>query len=146
VSDRNLDALCPVDGFVVVTPCQQAAARNFSLSSSTRMAPKERAVEGSLKTDSLTTKFRCFEMMTENAKQFSRNFLQYKVLRTLRPVRGYAPAVSRINRDIRIGGSLVVKGDALIHGLCLVAWPVGSERRIHRLHHVITHSSLTRRH
>jgi hypothetical protein len=146
VSDRNLDALCPVDGFVVVTPCQQAASNNFSLSSSTRIAPQRRAVEGSLKIDSLTTKFRCFKVMTENAKRFSRNFLQYKVLRTLREERGYAPNVSRINRDIRIGGSLVVKGDALIHGLCLVAWPVGSERRIHRLHHVITHSSLTRRH
>jgi hypothetical protein len=146
VSDGSLDALCPVDGFAVVTPCQQAASNNFSLSSSTRMAPKERAVEGSLKTDSLTTNFRCVEVMTENAKRFSRNFLQYKVLRTLRAERGYAPNVGRINRDIRIGGSLVVKGDALIHGLCLVAWPVGSERRIHRLHHVITHSSLTRRH
>ena len=40
----------------------------------------------------------------------------------------------RINGEFPYGSSSAVKGDAVIHGPRLVAQPVGSEWRIHRLH------------
>ena len=43
---------------------------------------------------------------------------------------------TRISRDLPFGSSLAVKGDALIHGPCLVARPVRSEWRNHRPYRV----------
>ncbi len=67
----------------------------------------------------------------------SENFLQYKVLRFWQVGQYSPPHLVRIKREARFGGSLAANGDALIHGPNLVAWPVGSEWRNHRLHRAV---------
>jgi hypothetical protein len=64
-------------------------------------------------------------------------FLFYKVLRFLQAGHCIPPRLIRINRQLRIMSYLAVKGGVLIRGLNLVAWPAGSERRNHPLHHVV---------
>lgn len=60
-------------------------------------------------------------------------FVQYKVLRFWQVGQSNPPHLVRIKQGTDFLSSLAVKGDALIHWLNLVAWPVGSERRNHRL-------------
>jgi hypothetical protein len=67
----------------------------------------------------------------------SENLLQYKVLRFWQVGQYSPPHLVRIKREARFGGSLAANGDALIHGPNLVAWPVGSEWRNHRLHRAV---------
>jgi hypothetical protein len=62
----------------------------------------------------------------------SENFLQYKVLRFRRKGHCSSPQLACISSGFLSGNSLVVKGDALIHGPRLVARPVGSEWRTRR--------------
>jgi hypothetical protein len=77
--------------------------------------------------------------------QFHRSsVLLYQVLRFLRTGPRVSPRPIRTNRDLQVGTSLVLEGDVLIHGPFLVAWPVGSEWRIHRLHHSQLSEPLTR--
>jgi hypothetical protein len=52
-----------------------------------------------------------------------------KVLRFWQKGRSSSPRLVRINSGFLSGNSLAVKGDALIHGPCLVARSVGSEWR-----------------
>ena len=59
-------------------------------------------------------------------------FLIQKVLRFWQVGRRSSHRLLRINSDSHFGNSLAVKGDALIHGPCLVARPVGSEWRTRR--------------
>jgi hypothetical protein len=61
------------------------------------------------------------------------HFVQYKVLRFWQVGLSNPPHLVRIKQGIDFMNSLAVKGDALIHGPNLVAWPMGSERRNHRL-------------
>jgi hypothetical protein len=58
-----------------------------------------------------------------------RAFLFNKVLRFRQKGQRSSPQLVRISRGLLFGSSLVVKGDALIHGPTLVAQPVGSEWR-----------------
>ena len=60
-----------------------------------------------------------------------------KVLRFWQAGRSTPPRLLRINRDLPAGSTLAVKGEALNHGLHLVAWSVGSERRNHHLHQAV---------
>jgi hypothetical protein len=57
-----------------------------------------------------------------------------KVLRFWQKGQRSSPQLVRISSGLLFGGSLVVKGDALIHGPTLVARPVGSEWRTRHLH------------
>jgi hypothetical protein len=59
-------------------------------------------------------------------------FLIQKVLRFWQKGRSSSPLLVRINSGFLSGNSLAVKGDALIHGLRMVARPVGSEWRTRR--------------
>jgi len=61
-----------------------------------------------------------------------RKFLIQKVLRFWQKGRSSSPRLARISSGFLSGNSLVAKGDALIHGPCLVARPVGSEWRTRR--------------
>ena len=61
-----------------------------------------------------------------------RELLNQKVLRFCRKGRSSSPQLARINSGFLSGKSLAAKGDALIHGPCLVARPVGSEWRTRR--------------
>jgi hypothetical protein len=54
------------------------------------------------------------------------------VLRFWQKGRSSSPQLARISSDFLSGNSLAAKGDALIHGPCLVARPVGSEWRTRR--------------
>ena len=56
-------------------------------------------------------------------------FLIQKVLRFWQKGRSSSPRLVRISSGFLSGNSLAVKGDALIHGPCLVARSVGSEWR-----------------
>ena len=58
--------------------------------------------------------------------------LKQKVLRFCQKGRSSSPQLARINSGFLSGKSLAAKGDALIHGPCLVARPVGSEWRTRR--------------
>jgi hypothetical protein len=60
-----------------------------------------------------------------------------KVLRFWQAGRSTPPRLLRINRGLSNESTLAVKGEALNHGLHLVAWPVGSERRNHHLHQAV---------
>jgi len=62
-----------------------------------------------------------------------RAFLVNKVLRFWQKGQRSSPQLVRISSGLLFGGSLVVKGDALIHGPTLVARPVGSEWRTRHL-------------
>ena len=64
-------------------------------------------------------------------------WLTEKVLRFLQAGINNPPRLFRINRNLPFGSFLAVKGEVLIHGPNLVAWPVGSERRNHHLQQVI---------
>lgn len=136
MSDINHDSRRPNHGSVNVALCSQAELKNSLLVSSTRGALQEIAVEKIPHCGALAATNSFVNVTAHSAKRDSRILLKYKVLRFLQAGHCYSPSLERINRDIRVRTSLVVKGDALIHGLCLVAWPVGSERRIHRLVHV----------
>ena len=56
----------------------------------------------------------------------------HKVLRFWQAGHCSSPRLTRSNRDLPHGSDLAVKGDALIHGPCLVAGLVGSEWRTRR--------------
>jgi hypothetical protein len=58
--------------------------------------------------------------------------LKQKVLRFCQKGRSSSPQLARINSGFLSGKPLAAKGDALIHGPCLVARPVGSEWRTRR--------------
>ena len=64
-----------------------------------------------------------------------------KVLRIGRVAFRHSTHPMRSNSEFPYGSSLVVKGDALIHGPRLVAQPVGSEWRIHRLYQASSQSN-----
>lgn len=64
-----------------------------------------------------------------------RKFLIQELLRFCQKGRSSSPQSTRISSGFLSGNLLAIKGDALIHGPSLVARPVGSEWRIHRLFH-----------
>jgi hypothetical protein len=59
-----------------------------------------------------------------------------KVLRFFQAGHCNPPRLIRISRNLPVGSVLAVKGDVLIHGPNVVAWPMGSERRNHHRHQV----------
>ncbi len=138
MSDENGDSRCSDHRCGTTSPRPQYSLKNGALLSSVGGDPQMGFEVSTSRGSSLAVKSCLIDVAMTSANRNSRNFLKYRVLRAAQARHQGSPYVGRINRDIQVRSSLVVKGDALIHGLCLVAWPVGSERRIHRLHHVIT--------
>ena len=65
-----------------------------------------------------------------------RAFSNLKVLRFFQAGHCNPPRLIRINRNLPVGSILAVKGDVLIHGPNVVAWPMGSEGRNQHPHQV----------
>jgi len=74
------------------------------------------------------------EMRTSSDAPNHQSNLIQKMLRFCQGGRSSSPSLTRISSGFLSRNSLTAKGDALIHGLSLVAQSVGSEWRNHRPH------------